>query len=120
MSQFVQRRRGESTTPVAIDRRAAALIPEALDHVASSVFESEQDERNHLRDAAEAVRRALVAGVIGATVEVRLTDKEGEHVPEALAHVGHEVFKGQRKGDLLWAASRAVSEAFPKAPGFGR
>jgi len=119
MSRFLLRRPGAATLPVTLDRRTAALVPEALAHVAKQVFEDEDDARHHLRDAAEAVRRALGEGT-GRSVTVRLTAEEGAHVPEALAHVGHEVFDGNDKGRLLQAASRVVAEAFPQAPSFGR
>ena len=118
MSRFVMRSPRQSLTEIEVDLVGARLAPEALRHVASGVFEDEDDERHHLRDAALAFERA-VSGATSAKVTVGLSSDEGRHVPEALSHVAHEVFRDRPEGDRLYRVSRAVGGAFPQAPGPG-
>lgn len=116
MARFLMRTPRTPTRTVELPRDAARLVPEALRHVASSVFEDEDDERHHLRDAAAAVLEAVQDGS-GATVSFEVSEDEGRHVPEALGHVAHEIFRDSPQESLLRQASRAFAEVFPAPSG---
>lgn len=114
MTLFAQRKPSDRKVTVTVSRDVAAMMPDALRHVASEVFDGE-DRRSvtiqgMLRDASSAVRDAL--GTAGAKVIVELTERELEHAPDALRHVASHVFESDEEGRyLLRDAAQALSDA---------